>query len=217
MKMDRKALTLPFEFKANGDSGEFSGYAAYYGNVDSYDDIIEPGAFKAFRTTKEGRVRVHYNHNIDKVMGSATLRDDGKGLVAEGRLNAKVSYVRDVMELMKSGDIDEMSFAYDILDGGSNVDDKNIRHLTGLKVYEVSIVSIGANDKAQIFDIKQVCNPRGFEKLLRDCGASRSDAVKATSQVFGKSDSCPDTDTLGELAASVQLQAAVQMARLNLA
>ena len=40
-----------FKIKAAGpddglDEGVFTGYASVFGNVDSYGDIVEPGAFK---------------------------------------------------------------------------------------------------------------------------------------------------------------------------
>ena len=37
---------LRFEIKSLNDVGEFEGYAAYKGNTDAYNDVIEHGAFK---------------------------------------------------------------------------------------------------------------------------------------------------------------------------
>jgi HK97 family phage prohead protease len=58
---DFEAKNFSFEVKATGDN-EFEGYASVFRNVDSYRDIIEPGAFtKTIQESK--RVKVLWQHD----------------------------------------------------------------------------------------------------------------------------------------------------------
>src|SRR6267154_3509440 len=43
--MERKFLVTPFKLKSISTSGQFTGRAAVYGNIDSYGDVVTPGAF----------------------------------------------------------------------------------------------------------------------------------------------------------------------------
>ena len=41
----RDYLDVPFEVKAVADDGLFSGYGSVFGVLDSYQEIVAPGAF----------------------------------------------------------------------------------------------------------------------------------------------------------------------------
>ena len=48
-----ETLNCPFEIKEADDAGKFSGYAAVFDNVDLGNDVIEKGAFKKFKYTRD--------------------------------------------------------------------------------------------------------------------------------------------------------------------
>ena len=52
-------------FKQEGESGafQFEGYGAFFGNVDSYNDIIAQGAFKGSIGTGIDFPKMLFNHN----------------------------------------------------------------------------------------------------------------------------------------------------------
>ena len=43
--MENKLFDLEAELKAEGELGEIVGYGSIFGNIDSYGDIVQQGAF----------------------------------------------------------------------------------------------------------------------------------------------------------------------------
>ena len=99
MDMQYKSIS-DVQFKTEGNSDgkmRFEGYLSVFGNVDSYGDIVEKGAFKKSieRTVKSGRaVPVLENHGGWKTTASDTtpigyfeeLTEDDYGLYVKGIL-----------------------------------------------------------------------------------------------------------------------------------
>lgn len=140
-----------FEVKTINDN-EFEGYASVFRNVDSYRDVIEPGAFS--KTIKENkRVKVLWQHDPWQPIGKPTvMEEDNHGLYVKAKV-ANTSLGRDVMELMRSGVIDEMSIGFNtIKDEWDNED--NVRRIKEVKLWEFSPVTFAANDQAIITDAK---------------------------------------------------------------
>ena len=78
----REYKAFKFELESSDESGEFSGYAAVFGNRDSGDDIIEKGAFSKTIREDFDRIKILALHNdcwlpVGKPL---ELREDGKGL-----------------------------------------------------------------------------------------------------------------------------------------
>lgn len=141
-----------FELKAAGDN-TIEGYAAYFGNVDSYGDIIENGAFTKTLKENSGRVKVLWQHDTSEPIGKPIhMEQDSKGLY----IKAKISMTdtgRKAMELMRDGVIDEMSIGYDIIKDEYKA--KN-RMLKELRLWEFSPVTFAANEKARITSAKSL-------------------------------------------------------------
>lgn len=141
-----------FEIKSAGDN-TIEGYAAYFGNVDSYGDIIEPGAFSKTLQENNSRVKVLWQHDVNEPIGKPIMMEqDSKGLY----IKAKISMTdtgKKAMELMKDGVIDEMSIGYDIIK--DEYKGKN-RMLKELRLWEFSPVTFAANEKARITSAKNL-------------------------------------------------------------
>jgi hypothetical protein len=159
------------EFKTIEATGEIEGYAATYGNVDMGGDIIEHGAFKEFALTKDGQIRVLMQHQFSAWLGKGMLHENDRGMKLKAKLNIGVPRVREVYEFMKDGTLDGLSVGYDVLPGGAEMD-KNVRRLTKLKLWEVSVVTFGMNPKALISSVKacDIETIREFEGFLREVG-----------------------------------------------
>lgn len=176
-------INAPFELKSHDEKGHFSGYVAVFDNVDLGDDVIEKGAFKKFKTTQDGKVRIALNHDLNKLAGKATFKQDEHGLFLEGNLNLKVSYVNDAYELMKDGTLDGMSVGFDIMNGGyrykKNNKGKQIRYISKAELWEGSIVPFGMNPEAKITQVKtyNIEDIRHLENIARKNGCSRKDAL----------------------------------------
>ena len=141
-----------FEIKAAGDN-MIEGYAAYFGNVDSYGDIIEQGAFSKTLQENNNRVKVLWQHDVNEPIGKpVAMEQDSKGLY----IKAKISMTdtgKKAMELMRDGVIDEMSIGYDIIK--DEYKGKN-RMLKELRLWEFSPVTFAANEKARITSAKSL-------------------------------------------------------------
>lgn len=146
--MEYKSIRL------NRDSVEgrtVAGYASMFGNRDKVGDIVKQGAFAKTIKERGKRVKVFYNHMYPIGM-PVKIEEDEKGLYTESVLS-KTARADEILELIKDGVIDEMSFAYDVIDYDPIA---NGRALKELRLYEYGFVDFGANEKAQVVGVKSL-------------------------------------------------------------
>jgi len=114
---------LRFEAREDG-TRRIVGHAAVFNSwsedLGGFREQIARGAF----TEALGRddVRALFNHDTNQVLGrskagSLTLLEDERGLLSEIIL-PDTSLARDLEALMRRGDINQMSFAFSVADGG---------------------------------------------------------------------------------------------------
>ena len=130
---------------------DVQGYASVFGNLDSYDEIVDAGAFADWLTDNPGKqVPLLWMHDRWKLpLGLTTaLSEDNIGLRFAGEI-ADTELGEDVVKLIESGGVRSSSFAY-WTRGWEKRDDE--WHLTQLDLIEVSAVTtnFGANDEAFI-------------------------------------------------------------------
>jgi HK97 family phage prohead protease len=132
------------------DEGKLVGYAAVF-NSRSHDlggfiEVIAPGAFE--RTLRENPdVLALVEHDTSKVLarttnGSLRIAEDARGLRVE-ITPADTSYARDLLALVKRGDVAGMSFRFRPYPNGHAMDLRSsppIRTLTSVELKEVSVV-----------------------------------------------------------------------------
>jgi len=141
---------------ADEKAGIVKGYASVFNNVDSDNDIIKSGAYKKTIAENGRRVKYLYQHDMDKPIGKmVNLEEDDKGLVFEAEI-AKTQLGMDVIELIKAGVITENSVGIlpiqkEMVNGR--------REINEVKLYEVSAVTLVANDQAMILDVKGNVDP----------------------------------------------------------
>lgn len=175
-------------FKASvADDGTFSGYGSVFGNVDSYGEIVAPGAFvKSLAALKQsGRVlpALWQHRSGEPIGGFKSMSEDAYGLKVEGFLVLEDPTAKRAYLMMKAEVITGMSIGYFVRK--SSYDEKTgIRTLLELDLVEISVVTFPANDAAQISDVKSTLQAGKlptlpeFEKHLRDaCGFSKSQAT----------------------------------------
>lgn len=176
---------LALDVKALGDDGRIAGYASAFNVVDSYGEMVLPGAFKASladsRRAKKS-IKMLYQHDTYQPIGVwDVVEEDSKGLHVEGRLLKDVSpKAAEVYGLVREAALDELSIGYREIE---TVKLPNALGLKKLDLREVSIVTFGALGRAaHIDEIKSILDGgklptvREFEGLLRDAGFSRSKA-----------------------------------------
>jgi HK97 family phage prohead protease len=148
----------------NGDEGIFEAYASTFTREpDSYGDVVAKGAFAdTLSEWKEsGNVLpVLFGHNMsdpDYNIGAVVeAKEDDHGLLVKGKLDLDNPKAAQVYRLIKGKRINQMSFAFDVLDEKQVElgDGTKANELRNLKLYEVSIVPIGANQDTEILAVK---------------------------------------------------------------
>jgi HK97 family phage prohead protease len=132
-------------------AGIVKGYGSYFGNKDSDNDIIMKGAYKKTIAENGSRVKYLYQHNMMQPIGKMKeMYEDDKGLVFVAEI-AKTQLGKDVVELMKSGVLTENSVGIMPI----QKENKNgYREISEVKLYEISAVTLAANEEAKILDVK---------------------------------------------------------------
>lgn len=183
--MNKRSFNL--EIKAVQEDGFFSGYGAVFGNIDWYNDVILPGAFKNTLSSWGSKGKfppVLWNHSTNEPIGVYTkMVEDERGLYVEGRLLIDdVPKAKSTHALLKAGAIDGMSIGYRTIKSSYN-EVTDIRELIELDLDEISIVTTPANDQSLVTSVKskldsgELPSLPEFEKFLRESGFSKSQAV----------------------------------------
>lgn len=183
-----KDVTVKFKTDGMAD-GEFIGYASVFGNKDSYGDVVVKGAFANTLSAWQAKgvpIPLLWGHNTadpDFNVGEIlTAEEDDRGLKVHGRLDMDSPKAAQTYRLLKSGRVNQMSFAYAVLDGAyveTNTEGKKdaFYELRELDLFEVSIVPIGANQETEILAVKSVVGSLSA-KAGRVLSAKNEDAIR---------------------------------------
>lgn len=177
-------LFKSFEMKA-ADNGLIEGYFSTYEKTpDSYGDIIEPGAFT--ETIKAREESGHpfplcFNHDFSAVIGAVdSVKDTEKGPFISAHF-LDTQQAQDVRKMLQSGAIYQFSFAYDVLGARRPTEEEEkagvMNVLTKLEVFEISVVTVPANQNAVATEVKSVepetkqgrRNRKADEEIIRNC------------------------------------------------
>jgi len=140
------------ETKEEGDQGLIEAYVSIFGNVDSYNDIIEKGAFE--ESLKDKLPKGVWMHNWDEpVAKTLEAKEDNIGLYIKGQFNLETQRGREAFSDLKMGIIDEFSIGFVVKDDSWD-DETGIRTIKKIKLYEWSPVLAGANPKTSLIDAK---------------------------------------------------------------
>lgn len=190
----RQQLVCPFEFKDLDAKGSFKGYGSIFGNVDLGGDIVMPGAFKKFKKTKDGKIRLLAHHDTWQPVGKTSVEEDDKGLwLPDAKLELVVEDIpliaaQQTYAGMRAGLLDGLSIGFDILPKGYEWDEETrTRKLTKLELWEISIVTFGMNPLAKITAVKSANNiktRREFEEFLRENGFTANAAKSIAAAGF---------------------------------
>lgn len=170
MQIDVKAIDL--------EEGQFEGYAAVFGNKDSYGDVIVPGAFADTLAEDYGvdgkGVPTYWCHDFKdpfKNLG-ATLwaKEDSRGLRVRVQLDLDTQNAKQTLKLLKEGRVNQMSFGYSVLEGAFVESEEHgfYYEIRKVKLHEVSVVPIGANQETEILAAKSADGSYKITTLLAD-------------------------------------------------
>jgi len=207
--LQTKDSGLGLDVKAVGDDGVIEGYASAFGVVDSYNEVVEPGAFTAslVDSRRKGKsIKMLWQHDSHQPIGVwDDLAEDSKGLWVKGRILKDASKLAaEAYGLLKGGALDELSIGYRTVQTEPHDDKQGVLKLLKLDLREVSLVTFGALGRAaRITDVKSILEGgnlptvREFEDFLRDAGGfskslATAIAAKATPHLRGEPEAKAD-------------------------
>ena len=145
--------------------GQFVAYASVFGNVDSCGDIVVRGAFAkdlARWATTGNYIPLLFGHNMDdpdyNIGHVMEAVEDSIGLRVTCQLDLENPKAKQVYRLIKGRRIDQMSFAYDVVEKVETYLEGDVevsQILLEVKMYEVSVVTLGANQETEILAVKR--------------------------------------------------------------
>lgn len=156
-----KIKSFEVQYKDVG-SGQIEGYAStWIRKADSYGDVVKQGAFT--RTLEErwkgGKgIPFLWAHKMDDLgafIGTADANEDEIGLHFVATFD-ETEEAQRVRGLYKDGRLKKFSFAYDVIESGMVTLEDGVKanELRVLDLYEISAVTIPANDDAGVVDVK---------------------------------------------------------------
>ena len=159
--MNNKEIRTVKEIRVEGAASgkpKISGYAAVFNSrsedLGGFVEVIKPGAFA--RTLTDGAdVRALVGHDSNQVIGrnkAGTLDvfEDDHGLKVE--IDPPDTTVgRDIVESVRRGDIDSMSFGFIVeTDSWNTEDGQEVRTLEDVELLEVSVVAWPAYQDTEV-------------------------------------------------------------------
>jgi len=181
----REYRSFTLQIKANED-GTIDGYGSVFSVIDNYDDTIQKGAFLnslAAHKSAGTMPAMLWQHDSDKPIGIWTeMVEDAKGLRVKGQLALETVLGKEAHALLKMGALNGLSIGF-ISRKWSYDENTDVRTLTEVDLWEVSLVTFPANTAARVIGVKaaevgKINTIRQSEKALRDAGFSE-DAAKA--------------------------------------
>lgn len=187
----REHRSYALSLKAVGTDGEVEGYGSVFGVRDNYDDVIASGAFlNSLKEHKDAGTMpaMLWQHEADEPIGIWTdMVEDAKGLLIKGQLCLDTAQGKEAYALLKMGAINGLSIGFMSVPGTSVYKDDGVRVLTQIDLWEISLVTFPANEKARVTNVKssdQLATPKDAERVLRDAGFSKADATALVSRVM---------------------------------
>lgn len=217
------------ELKFDGpeaDTMTFSGYGAVFGNVDSYGDVIVPGAFADTLATarKSGQWPAMLSQHggwgmtaedVTPIGIWTDLAEDGRGLKVTGKL-ADTPRARELYALMKMQPrpaINGLSIGYIPKEWSMrSKPDEPRRTLKKVDLVEISPVTFPANPKARVQQVKGAdMTEREFERfLMQDAGMTRTEAREIIARGFKSLQAMQDAGpAIEEVAEALKRNAAI--------
>lgn len=188
MNMEHKTLDLTSCEIVIEETGLFEGYAATFGNVDSYGDTIMKGAFiDTLKINGMPKMFVLHKSNELPIGKWISAMEDDKGLYVKGELTPELGMAEDVGAALKHGTLDGLSIGYALKKGdyspSTKVEGGRIIKKISL-LAEISPVTFPADSFARIdlasvkSELETIESIKEFEHYLRDVGNFSRDHAK---------------------------------------
>ena len=161
--MENKHIDLLIK-EAPSDVPGIVAYASTFDRIpDAYGDVVRKGAFaKSIQAIKDSgnNLPLLYGHVMDdpaNIIGTVTdLKEDDHGLLIKADFDMENPMAQQVHRSVLSKAITKLSFAFSVLDEApvELEDGTKANELRELEIYEVSLVVVPANPRAQVIAAK---------------------------------------------------------------
>ncbi len=204
------------------DGGIVKGYASTFDRIpDAYGDVIAKGAFEdTLKHWEEiGKpIPLLYGHSTDDPkynIGKVTKAfEDERGLYVEAEFDAENDTAQYVRKLAKEGRLYQFSFAYEVLDWDEVEleDGTKANELRKVNLFEVSLVQIPANQRAEVTEVKDAPaevksgrrNSKADEDELLRIRAMAQDIAEAVDGLIATEDSEEQSEVDGDSSEQAQ-------------
>ena len=196
MKFDIKGFAFKETDPETAAAGVFSGYASTW-EKDLYGDVVIRGAFADTLANDYpdggAKIPIHWQHKDgspnDIIGETISAVEDDKGLLITARLDLDIPEGQRAYDLLKRGLIHQMSIGYipeetawiDTNTDGADWD--GYREIRKLKLFEISLVQVAANQGAEIVEIK---SGRAISKANEDKIRTAYDALGTARAALGE-------------------------------
>lgn len=194
-----KIKSAPMSVKAGPDDdlaeGEFVVYASTFTREpDSYGDVVAKGAFaESIEAWKQSGNTLPglFGHRMDDpdfyVASAKEIVEDDHGLRIRGEFDLESPKGSQVYRLVKGRRLNQLSFAYEVLDEGQVVleDGRKANELRKLHIHEFSFVPIGANQDTSVVAVKALADALVDAKAGRVLAQKHIDSLRAAQDAIG--------------------------------
>ena len=156
------------EAKADATEDGFAGYAATFMTADSYFSCFAKGCFRKSLKDRGDRLPVLWQHNPNEPIGRhVTIKEDATGLAVDVHLIDDGAEGSTALKRLRGGVPLGLSFGFQTVKDRTAEDEDeidlsqlnsakkgDIRVITDVRLWETSVVTFAANDKAAISAIR---------------------------------------------------------------
>jgi HK97 family phage prohead protease len=147
-----------------------TGYLSSFDNKDHDGDIIVKGAYTKSINERKSQIFFLNQHNWQQPLTKFNvLQEDEKGLYFESMPLPETSYANDVMKLYEAGVLKEHSVGFQTVKADYNKTE-DTRYIKEIKLYEGSVVTLGANSNTPF---------TGFKSTIKEIDEEVASILKA--------------------------------------
>jgi len=157
--VDKKEYRQKDILNFDEETGTVEAVFSVFNEIDSDNDVVLPKSIRSGYGDKG--VAMVWGHDWKNIIGKGKIIQDDDKAVFKGSFNMNTNAGKEAYETVKAmGDLQQWSFGFEVLDSEVGLfskdggEEKEVRYLKDLKVWEVSPVMVGANQNTHTVAVK---------------------------------------------------------------
>ena len=159
--IDKKEYRAKDILSFDEEAGTVEAVFSVFNEVDSDGDVVLPKSIRSGYGDKG--VAMVWGHDWKNIIGKGKIVQDDDKAVFKGSFNLNTNAGKEAYETVKAmSDLQQWSFGFEVLDSEVGMfqkdggEEKEVRYLKDLKVWEVSPVMVGANQNTGTVMLKNL-------------------------------------------------------------